>query len=189
MNVYDFDNTIYAGDSTLDFYYYCLKKEPSILKVLPLQISAAIRFKFKKYTKTEFKEKFYCFLPLLKDPETLLENFWEIHYNKIKHFYLQQKLDNDVIISASPDFLLTPICKKLKIIHLIASKVDVSSGKYTGLNCYGKEKLKRFQEYFSTSEIDNFYSDSLSDTPIANCAKHAFLVKNNSIKKWKKEET
>ena len=26
MNVYDFDKTIYNGDSTLDFYFFCLKK-------------------------------------------------------------------------------------------------------------------------------------------------------------------
>lgn len=26
MNVYDFDKTIYDGDSTIDFYLYCVKK-------------------------------------------------------------------------------------------------------------------------------------------------------------------
>ena len=25
MNVYDFDGTIYNGDSTIDFYLYCIK--------------------------------------------------------------------------------------------------------------------------------------------------------------------
>lgn len=189
MNVYDFDKTIYAGDSTLDFYFYCLKKQPKILKVLPTQIYAAFCYKFKKCTKTEFKEKFYSFLPLLKNVDVLLANFWEDSSCKIKPFYLQQKKCDDVIISASPTFLLAPICEKLEIKYLIASKVDKFSGKYTGLNCYGKEKVTRFQEQFSLFDINNFYSDSLSDTPIANYAKHAFLVLNNSIIDWKKEET
>lgn len=26
MNVYDFDGTVYAGDSTVDFYFFCLRK-------------------------------------------------------------------------------------------------------------------------------------------------------------------
>ena len=189
MNVYDFDKTIYNGDSTLDFYFYCLKKQPKILKVLPIQFYAAFCYKFKKCTKTEFKEKFYCFLPLLKNIDNLLTNFWNDNFFKIKPFYLQQKKFDDIIISASPTFLLSPICEKLEIKHLIASKVDKFSGKYTGLNCYGEEKVKRFKEQFLINEIDNFYSDSLSDTPIANYAKHAFLVSNNSIIDWKKEET
>lgn len=29
MNVYDFDETIYDGDSTVDFYKYCLRR-PSV---------------------------------------------------------------------------------------------------------------------------------------------------------------
>ena len=32
MNVYDFDKTIYKGDSTLDFYFFCLRKKPIIIK-------------------------------------------------------------------------------------------------------------------------------------------------------------
>ena len=32
MNVYDFDGTIYNGDSTIDFYIYALKSKPSIIK-------------------------------------------------------------------------------------------------------------------------------------------------------------
>ena len=105
----------------------------------------------------------------------------------MKTFYLKQKQSNDIIISASPNFLLAPICNKLKIKYLIASQVDKFSGKYIGLNCYGEEKVKRFEKVFSLNCIDNFYSDSLSDTPIAKYAKHAFLVSKNSIINWKED--
>ena len=30
MNVYDFDKTIYYGDSTADFYLFCLKRHKKI---------------------------------------------------------------------------------------------------------------------------------------------------------------
>ena len=187
MNVYDFDYTIYAGDSTLDFYFFCLKKQPSIVIALPTQVYGAILYKLKKCTKTEFKEKFYCFLPLLKNVDKLIEEFWEKNKHKMKEFYFKQKQPDDVIISASPSFLLKSICNKLEIKHLIASQVDKLSGKYTGLNCYGEEKVKRFKELFPLTVIDNFYSDSLSDTPIAKYANHAFLVSQNSIMNWKED--
>lgn len=186
MNVYDFDNTIYLGDSTLDFYFFCLKNQPSIIRILPLQIYWFMVYKFKKISKTEFKEKFYAFLSILKNIDKLLEDFWKQKQHFIKDFYLNQQQENDVIISASPYFLLEPICNKLKIKHLIASNVDKCSGKYSGLNCYGEEKVNRFEQFFSLSDIENFYSDSLSDAPLAHYAKNAFLVHNNYITKWKK---
>ena len=38
VNLYDFDNTIYDGDSSVDFYLFCLKKKISIIKYLPIFI-------------------------------------------------------------------------------------------------------------------------------------------------------
>ena len=36
MNVYDFDGTIYDGDSSVDFWLYSIRKKPSVfLKCLP----------------------------------------------------------------------------------------------------------------------------------------------------------
>ena len=35
MNIYDFDGTLYDGDSTFDFILYSLKKHPSLLRFLP----------------------------------------------------------------------------------------------------------------------------------------------------------
>ena len=184
MNVYDFDKTIYKSDSTLDFYLFCLKKMPFILKRLPKQFYSAVLYKLGKITKTEFKENFYIFLNDLPDIDILINEFWNIHCGKIKNFYLDGKKDDDIIISDSPTFLLEPICKKLNITYLIASKVDKHTGKYTGINCYGSEKVRRFKEIFPDQSIDNFYSDSLSDAPIAKLAKHAFLVSKKHIKNW-----
>ena len=58
MNVYDFDETIYHGDSTRDFYFFCLKNYPKIAKYLPMQGYFAIKFALKIMPKTQFKEKF-----------------------------------------------------------------------------------------------------------------------------------
>ena len=58
-------------------------------------------------------------------------------------------MDSDLIISASPEFLLKPICGILGIKHLIASKVSPVDGKYTGKNCHGKEKVRRFKQLYN----------------------------------------
>ena len=185
MNAYDFDKTIYDGDSTADFYIFSLKRHKKIITLAPSLLGAFVRFYvFKKGTKTEFKEVMYRFLRFC-DIEKDVEDFWNKNQSKIKKFYINQQKSDDVIISASPQFLLTPICNKLDIKHLIASNVDKKSGKYSGINCHGKEKVRRFYEIFKDGKIDEFYSDSYSDTPLAEIAKKAFIVKKDNISNWK----
>ena len=67
MNVYDFDKTIYNGDSTIEFYLYCVLKKPVILLCFPRQLWGAICYKLGFINKTQFKEIFYCFLTSLGD--------------------------------------------------------------------------------------------------------------------------
>ena len=66
INVYDFDKTIYQGDSTIDFYLFCLKKNISLLRYLPIQIYGFIIYIFGLREKEYFKEKFFCFLKGIK---------------------------------------------------------------------------------------------------------------------------
>ena len=121
--------------------------------------------------------------------ETLWEHrpitdFWNINIEKIKPFYKNQQQKDDVIISASPEFLLAPICKTLKINYLMASVVDEHTGKYSGINCHGEEKVRRYREMFGDTKIHEFYSDSYSDTPLAKISEKAFIVKGNRLLDW-----
>lgn len=185
MNVYDFDETIYHGDSTRDFYFFCLKNYPKIAKYLPMQGFYGILFGLKIMPKTKFKEKFYSFLKSIPSVDVAVGNFWKTHEKNIKGWYLKQKKDDDLIISASPEFLLTPISDKLGI-KVIASRVDKFSGKTEGENCWGEEKVKRFYAA-GGGEISEFYSDSYSDTPLALLAKKAFLVTGDKITDFDKK--
>lgn len=184
MNVYDFDKTIYDGDSTLDFYFYCLKKDLRLLKYLPVQILGFLKYMFGFVPKLKFKESFYSFLKGLKNPEKSIEDFWKLKESGIKNWYKDNKKEDDVIISASPEFILKPICKKLGIKHLIASDVDIKTGKCLGENCYGEEKVKRFREVFKKEKVNNFYSDSLSDSPMAELAEKSFIVSGEKLTLW-----
>lgn len=183
-NVYDFDKTIYNGDSTKDFYFYCIGKYPAVLLVLPKACLGYLKYKTKKYNKTRFKEEAYRFLKYIPDIDTVIQRFWIRHQKKMKQWYLKQHQDNDIIISASPTFLLQPICNKLHIALLIASKVDSLTGKTESENCSGIEKVRRLIEIMPDCKIATFYSDSYSDSPLAELAERSVLVKGDKLYPW-----
>ena len=84
MNVYDFDKTIYSGDSTADFYIFSLKRHKKIITLAPSLLGSVIKFyAFKKGTKTDFKQVMYRFLRYC-DIDKDIADFWEINQSKIK---------------------------------------------------------------------------------------------------------
>ena len=184
VNVYDFDGTIYNGDSSVDIYFFLLKRYPKLIAYFPKQILGIVRYKLRLSSKEEMKEMYFSFLKGVQTDKTFVDDFWKQNQNKIKEWYLNQKRKDDVIISASPEFLLKPICDILGIDNLIATKVELSSGKFLSKNCQGVEKVVRFKEFFSEAEIEAFYSDSKSDIYMAKLATKAFRVKKNSIMDW-----
>lgn len=186
MNVYDFDKTIYDGDSTIDFYFFCLSKRPQILSCVFKQAYGIILHKMHKITTKEMKEYFFSFLPLINDTDELAALFWEKNQRKIKKWYIHRKKETDVIISASPAFLLKPICDQLGFIELIATEMDINTGRITGENCKGEEKVRRFYELYPDAVIECFYSDSVTDSPCAQISKEAFLVEGELLKSWPK---
>ena len=68
---------------------------------------------------------------------------------------------------------------------LIASPVDIRTGKYFGKNCHGAEKVRRLRAEYPDAVIENFYSDSHSDDPMAAAAKNAWFVNGETLSKWK----
>lgn len=184
MNIYDFDDTIYSGDSTRDFYFYCLKKYPRILLSVPAMAWAFFLYILGVKTKTQFKEKMYGFLKFVPDIDSAVTNFWSVRKNNIKQWYIAGKREDDMVISASPEFLLSPICKQLGIKSLIASLVDKHTGKYTGENCHGEEKVKCLYKEYPDACCEEFYSDSLSDAPLAKIAEKAWIVRGDELIVW-----
>jgi len=184
MNAYDFDGTIYQGDSTVNFYLFALSRHPLLIRYIPRQAADAIRYSMKRIGKTEFKQSFFRFLSSI-DTEKMVEQFWNQNQQKIAEWYLNRRKPDDIIISASPEFLLRPLCQRLGIQRLIASKVDARTGMFTGENCRGQEKVNRLKKEYQIVHVDQFYSDSLSDLPMARIADKAYLVKNGIISEWK----
>ena len=181
INLYDFDKTIYDGDSSVDFFVFCLSKHPLIGFNIFKMIWAVLKYKLKLINKTQMKEVIFSFLKKVPNVDKEVELFWQTHKCYIKDFYQKKKHDNDIIISASPEFLLEPICKELKVKKLIGSRVNKKTGKFTGLNCHDVEKVKRLNKEYDKYKVNESYSDSMSDLPILKLAKKAYIVKGDKL--------
>ena len=183
MNVYDFDGTLYDGDSTMDLYRYCLLRRPYIVFCLPGQLHARSRYRKGKIDRTMLKQSYYRFFRYL-DIRKMSKRFWDANQDKIFEWYPSKHRDDDVVISASPEFHIREICSRIGISNVIASKVDMKTGECLGPNCRDEEKVRRFREVFGDAEIDEFYSDTDHDAPLAKMSKKAHLVRDGEVTDW-----
>lgn len=184
MNVYDFDNTIYDGESVVDFYFFVLKKCPKLISVMPKMLIMLARYKACKISEDELFASASIYAKKLLnmvDFENLIPEFWDKNLKKIKGFYLHQKKDDDIIISASWKLLIDEACRRLNIKQVIASEIDIETGKVLQL-CFHERKVKLFCENLKNAEIDEFYTDSLNDKPMFGLSKRVFIVKGNRVK-------
>lgn len=92
MNVFDFDKTIYNGDSTLNFYLFCLKKKPILVLCIFQQLFAAGLYLANIYSKTKFKEKFFCFLNYIDNIDDYVTEFWQLEKDNICNWYLEIRI-------------------------------------------------------------------------------------------------
>ena len=183
MNVYDFDKTIYDGDSSMDFYRFCLRSDPRLMRFWPKQLWGLIGYQASGRASTRYKSFFLAYLRGVQNLPDVVARFWDAHRHKLKGWYLAQKRADDVIISASPEFLLCPICAELGV-SLIATEVDGISGEISGRNCRGNEKPLLFREKYPDAVIEEFYSDSNSDAPMAHLAARAYFVRGDRRDAW-----
>lgn len=184
MNVYDFDQTIYQPDSSYAFFMYCMKRYPrAFLKTAPAMLLLCLRCLLKTASTKDLKEKVFAFLRYLPDPAAVVSDFWDVSLDGVESWYLAQKREDDLIITASPSFLVGEAGLRLGF-RVIGTEMDIHSGRIEGENCHDREKVRRFYAAFPEGVIERFYSDSLSDTPLAEIAQEAFLVEKGKLSIW-----
>ncbi|WP_049945720.1 MULTISPECIES: haloacid dehalogenase-like hydrolase [unclassified Butyrivibrio] len=181
MNVYDFDETIYSKNSTVAFILWCMHRDPKLwLSFMPSFSKSLVLYKIGKIPTYLMMRHFFSVLGKIDDFDEKIEKFWDENEKFISEWYLKQKRSDDLIISASPTCIIAPIAKRLNI-KFVATDYDRETGVFVNNLMYGKGKAR----YIIDSDfpvIENFYSDSLSDTPIALCAEKAHLVVNKAQK-------
>jgi len=181
MNVYDFDRTIFYKDSSYLFLGFCLIRHPKLIfTYLPKVIKAVFKYGFT----AKSEEVGFSLVKYLKDYKKDITIFWDKNQKHISSWYLKQRKDDDFIISASPNYIIDEITKRLKV-KSISTKVDIKTGKVIGKVTEAREKaLYIIKNGFPV--IHEFYSDSYSDTPAALLSERPFLVTNKGreVKPW-----
>lgn len=188
MNVYDFDNTIYDGESAVDFFNFCLKRDIKLLRLFPLMTLKLIKYKLCMISIEELKRNVEKYAKELIDDfpdfDKLLDEFWEKNLKKIKPFYLKQKRSDDILLTATFGFLIKIPIQKLGITRVISSEIDTRTGKLDRL-CFREHKVKYLKELVSSDEKICFYTDSMNDKSMIEFADEAYLVKGDKIKRLK----
>ena len=179
MNVYDFDGTIFPGDCSLGFCIWCLNRHPKLyFTFAPKTLKNLILRKAGKITETQMQREFFGYLTLIDDFDTQIERYWNKNEKKIAPWYLAQKRPDDLIISASPSCVIEPIAKRLGV-RFMATDFDREYGVFLNKMKFAKDKARYMIDH-GFPVIENFYSDSLSDTPLALCAEKAHMVTNHA---------
>jgi len=181
-NLYDFDGTIYDGDSGVDFVFWAIRKYPKFIFKILGSLGVVILYLLKLRTKEDLKNRLFSFIKDIPNIDAFVEEFWEKHENKIKSFWKDKKNHKkDIIISASFSLWLKPIATRYKICELIATEYDIETCKIIGNNCHGEEKVKLFYWKYPKGIVEKMYTDSINDLPLIKEAKEGYLVKRNKI--------
>lgn len=188
MNVYDFDNTLYRGESGLHLFFYYLKKRPFLMRYTPKVVEAVIEYKRSHYPLEEAISRVEglvrVFLEGIEDYEHDAREFWDLHEYRLRPFYKHLHRPDDLIISASPEQSLKEVCKRLGVNHYIGTVINENTSSLEFV-CFRENKVKAFQARYPGQQIDDFYTDSMNDKPLMDISKHVFMVKKDSIEQLK----
>jgi hypothetical protein len=168
--LYDFDGTVYRHESESRFYLYCLLRRPYILPLLPYQL-LGVALRLTKKGSQKWLKRFFCYLPIV-DSERLVRGFWQREIKNIRPFFLPQNRQYPAVVcSASPDFLLEPICKTLGVSALVCTKLG------QGAIVRGKEKAPAIRRLLPDAEFIRAYSDKPAlDSSMLSLAREQYLV-------------
>lgn len=188
MNAYDFDGTIYNGDSGVEFIKFMFFKKPFFMAKHLVKASIGfIKYKLKKIEFKEMKENLFSFVSKIDSLEKYTAEFAEKNKDKIKKYYFTNRKEDDVVVSASLDFYLIPLCKVIGINTVICTKYDIKNGKIINANCKNAEKVKRLEEQFGKDVIiENAYGDSKGDYELLCRAKEGFWIKGEEVVQFKR---
>ncbi len=193
MRVFDFDNTLYDGETMVDFFHFMVEKKEELKKyksivnfflnlynhnMLPMNL---VRKCIDKY-KGELNYS-------TKNIDKYVAEFWDLHRDKIMKDMVKKVKKDDVIITASLDFLLRPIIKDLPTKNIICTEVDIENKKVDCV-CYKENKVKKYREKYKDIPIDELYTDSYTDKPLMQISKKVYLIdkKTKEIKVIKDEK-
>jgi len=187
IDVYDFDGTIYDGDSTADFVLFCLRRHPAMITGAPRLAAAALKLAMKKINLTKFKSVLFGEMSRRFSLEEEADAFWksEKTRSRLGPWFFETPRDLPIVIaSASPEFELCHAAKILGVETLIGTRCDMKTGELFGKNCKGAEKIERIREIFGDFEVRAMYTDDArADGPLLAIAREKYIVTHGKVEK------
>lgn len=187
IDVYDFDGTIYDGDSTFDYVKFCMRRHPAMLLSLPRIALAGVKLALKRIGLTQFKSALFGVMTRYMDLGSEAELFWQSERTQAKLGAWFKDTPRDlpiVIASASPEFELCHAAKILGVKNLIGTRADGATGQLIGRNCKGAEKIERIREAMGEYTVRAMYTDDArADGPLLKIAEEKYIVTHGSVKR------
>ena len=184
MKAFDFDNTLYCGESSLDFSLFMIKSHKKILLYLPIILGNAVKYKLCLVDRRKLEDTINKYLKIIirdrQEIEGLVTHFWKKHSSRLDPKMLRLITPEDVIITAGPDFLLNGIRSLLNTQNIISSKVDLDKKEIIHFN-FKDYKVKRFRKLYGNTRIECFYTDSYNDRALMEISDRVCLVKKGRI--------
>ena len=180
MNGYDFDDTILKGNSMFRFSLFCTARLPYLVLFVPVLLVASLLHAVRILNKYRYLHMVSLFVALVPRTERFVSKFWDKNMKHIKKWYLEQRRDDDVVISASPQFLAGEACRRLGI-RCVGTPLSPRSARLHGKQVYAAQKVETYKEVFGDTPLATYYSDSLTDTPMFKLAEKGYYVKGNHV--------
>jgi hypothetical protein len=146
----------------------------------PRAFMSVVKYKLGTMKSYLMLRELYSYLKDVDDFDVQIERYWDKNEKRISPWYLAQKKPDDLIISASPICIIEPIAQRLGV-RAVGTDYNRTYGVFLDNLMYAKEKVRYFVDH-GFPKIDNFYSDSLADTPLALCADKAHFVTDSGSK-------
>ncbi len=205
LALFDLDNTLIAGDSDyswgeflttkkiVDSAYFKNKNDQFYrdYQTGKLDILAYLKFSLAPLSGLSRSELDTLHKEFMKK---IIEPMWLPKAEELLQAHRDKK-DTLMVITSTNRFIVTPICKKLGIEHLIATELEEFDNKFTGqvsgIPSFQEGKVKRLNKWLNTSNFklkeSSFYSDSINDLPLLEIVGHPVAV--DPCPKLKKEAT
>ncbi|MCL2105729.1 MAG: haloacid dehalogenase-like hydrolase [Oscillospiraceae bacterium] len=186
LNVYDFDNTLYDGESGVHMFFYYLKKKPSFIRFAPTVAIGMVQYKMHLIKLEDVLRKYAgiveYFIGEVVDFNRDSKIFWDKREDRLHGFYKLLQRPDDLVVSASPEQSLEEACGRLGIKRWIGTVVNEETKTLDFIN-FRENKVKAFLERCPGERIQHFYTDSMNDKPLMDLAEHVFLVKKGRVVK------
>ncbi|WP_294481518.1 haloacid dehalogenase-like hydrolase [uncultured Ruminococcus sp.] len=186
IKVFDFDNTLYHGESSIDLAFYLIRRNKRILLYVPSILINLAKYKMCLVDREKAEQEINDFLKVaVKDKyeaAEIVESFWAENSYRLDENMIKRVRKDDVIITAGPDMLIDGIKDKLGTDNIISSIIDPDKREMVYFN-FGENKAKRYKEVYGDTPIESFYTDSFNDKPLMKLANKVYIVEKGRLKR------